>query len=162
MIGFVVGNGESRKTFNLEKLQGRGPIYGCNALYRDFTPDVLFARDKEMIAEIKNNYNGNLAHFVKPSMIVNDIEVTIPQDLVLTGSVAIFCMAHIYKGIDIYLLGFDPFQSYSKGKNNLYKGTRNYAGPTEDQDPRTRQTIQDIQVIKSTFHNLFIIIFVHK
>ncbi len=32
---FVIGNGESRKIFNLESIKGQGVIYGCNAIYRD-------------------------------------------------------------------------------------------------------------------------------
>ena len=42
---FCIGNGESRKDFNLERLRQFGKIYGCNGLYRDFTPDVLVAMD---------------------------------------------------------------------------------------------------------------------
>ena len=30
---FCIGNGTSRKDFNLEKLRPHGKIYGCNALY---------------------------------------------------------------------------------------------------------------------------------
>ena len=40
---FCIGNGNSRKDFNLESLRGKGKIYGCNALYRDFKPDVLIS-----------------------------------------------------------------------------------------------------------------------
>jgi len=40
---FCLGNGESRKDVNLSALKPHGKIYGCNALYRDFTPDVLVA-----------------------------------------------------------------------------------------------------------------------
>mgnify|MGYP003645045349 FL=1 len=32
---FVIGNGESRNIFPIEKLKGQGVIYGCNAIYRD-------------------------------------------------------------------------------------------------------------------------------
>jgi len=49
---FCIGNGESRKGFDLNKLKPYGKIYGCNALYRDFTPDVLVAVDGGMIHEI--------------------------------------------------------------------------------------------------------------
>ena len=38
---FALGNGESRLQLDLEKLRGHGKIYGCNAIYRDFIPDVL-------------------------------------------------------------------------------------------------------------------------
>ena len=49
---FCIGNGESRKDFDLEKLRSHGKIYGCNALYRDFTPDVLIAVDPGITHEI--------------------------------------------------------------------------------------------------------------
>jgi len=49
---FCIGNGESRKGFNLETLRKHGTIYGCNALYRDFMPDVLTAVDQGIMHEI--------------------------------------------------------------------------------------------------------------
>jgi hypothetical protein len=49
---FCIGNGTSRKNFNLEKLRPHGKIYGCNALYRTFTPDVLTAVDHGIMHEI--------------------------------------------------------------------------------------------------------------
>jgi len=49
---FCIGNGQSRKDFNLEKLRPHGKIYGCNALYRTFTPDVLTAVDHGIMHEI--------------------------------------------------------------------------------------------------------------
>lgn len=49
---FCIGNGESRKDFDLEQLRQYGKIYGCNALYRDFTPDVLTAVDHGICHEI--------------------------------------------------------------------------------------------------------------
>ena len=52
---FCIGNGESRKGYDLNKLKGKGRIYGCNALYRDFTPDVLVAVDQGICHEIYNS-----------------------------------------------------------------------------------------------------------
>ena len=49
---FIIGNGESRKGFDLTSLRKYGKIYGCNALYRDFQPDVLISVDQRMIKEI--------------------------------------------------------------------------------------------------------------
>jgi len=49
---FCIGNGESRKGFDLETLRPKGKIYGCNALYRDFTPDVLIGVDHGIMHEI--------------------------------------------------------------------------------------------------------------
>jgi len=49
---FCIGNGESRKGFDLETLRKHGTMYGCNALYRDFMPDVLTAVDHGIMHEI--------------------------------------------------------------------------------------------------------------
>lgn len=49
---FLVGNGESRKSFNLDLLKPHGKVYGCNALYREYTPDVLVSVDHGIMHEI--------------------------------------------------------------------------------------------------------------
>ena len=49
---FCIGNGESRKGFDLNKLKPFGKIYGCNALYREFSPDVLVSVDHGIMHEI--------------------------------------------------------------------------------------------------------------
>ena len=57
---FIIGNGESRKDFDLTKLREHGKIYACNAYYRDNPlPDVLIAVDSTMTHEI---YHKNIAH----------------------------------------------------------------------------------------------------
>jgi len=49
---FLIGNGSSRKNFDLNLLKGKGTIIGCNALYRDFTPDILICQDAKMAREL--------------------------------------------------------------------------------------------------------------
>jgi hypothetical protein len=49
---FLIGNGESRKGFDLKKLKPYGKVYGCNAIYRDFVPDVLVSVDHGIMHEI--------------------------------------------------------------------------------------------------------------
>lgn len=49
---FCIGNGESRKSFNLDLLKPHGKVYGCNALYREYTPDVLVSVDHGIMHEI--------------------------------------------------------------------------------------------------------------
>ena len=51
---FAIGNGESRKSINLNELRPHGIIYGCNGLYRDFQPDALVVVDPAMKTEIWN------------------------------------------------------------------------------------------------------------
>ena len=54
---FIIGNGESRKIFPIEKLNGAGTVYGCNAIYRDHASlcDYIVAMDPPMYDEIKQN-----------------------------------------------------------------------------------------------------------
>ena len=58
---FCIGNGESRKGFDLEKLRPHGKIYGCNAIYRDFMPDVLTAVDHGIMHEV---YHAGIAQVI--------------------------------------------------------------------------------------------------
>jgi hypothetical protein len=54
---FLIGNGESRKDFDLNVLKPYGKIYGCNAIYRDHPDlcDALIAVDAGMIHELYHN-----------------------------------------------------------------------------------------------------------
>ena len=58
---FCIGNGESRKGFDLETLRKHGTIYGCNALYRDFMPDVLTSVDHGIMHEV---YHAGVAQVI--------------------------------------------------------------------------------------------------
>ena len=50
---FAIGNGESRKSIDLNELRPHGIIYGCNALYRDFTTRCVNCVDQLMKSEIR-------------------------------------------------------------------------------------------------------------
>ena len=54
---FVLGNGPSRKNIDPTKLDGT--VIGCNACYRDFTPDVICATDAGIMSDIiESGYDG--------------------------------------------------------------------------------------------------------
>jgi len=57
---FLIGNGESRKDFDLSLLKPHGKLFGCNAIYRDHPEliDVLTAVDGGMIHEV---YHSGIA-----------------------------------------------------------------------------------------------------
>mgnify|MGYP006205818581 CR=1 FL=1 len=59
MIHFCFGNGNSRKDLDLDKYKQHGTVVGCNAIYRDFTPDILVALDTGPAHEI---YRCGYAH----------------------------------------------------------------------------------------------------
>ena len=58
---YIIGNGVSRSSFDLINLKGKGKVFGCNALYRDYAeqdyvlPDYLVAIDNPIIAEIEKS-----------------------------------------------------------------------------------------------------------
>jgi len=55
---WIIGNGPSQKKWNLSK-DLDGFTYGCNNLYRHFTPNILLAVDPGAIFEIVNSgYKG--------------------------------------------------------------------------------------------------------
>ena len=56
---FCFGNGNSRKGLLLESFREHGTVIGCNALYRDFSPDILVALDSRIGHEI---YRSGYAH----------------------------------------------------------------------------------------------------
>lgn len=52
----IIGNGITRKDLNINSFNMKK--YGCNALYREFDPDVLVAFDEKIVSEIKgSNFN---------------------------------------------------------------------------------------------------------
>ena len=54
---FVLGNGPSRKNIDISKLDGT--VIGCNACYRDFTPDVICATDAGIMSDIiESGFDG--------------------------------------------------------------------------------------------------------
>jgi hypothetical protein len=58
---YIIGNGVSRSSFDLMNLKGKGKVFGCNVLYRDYAeqdyvlPDYLVAIDNPIIAEIEKS-----------------------------------------------------------------------------------------------------------
>jgi len=59
LISYCIGNGESRKDYNLEQLRDTGEFYGSNAIYRDMSVDYLCCSDKRMVEEaLDGGYKG--------------------------------------------------------------------------------------------------------
>ena len=54
-----LGNGQSRQGLDLNKIKDHATVIGCNAIYRDFTPDILVALDSRISHEIYRKANHN-------------------------------------------------------------------------------------------------------
>lgn len=158
----VIGNGVSRKEFDLrlifnhfggllatQKLQ----TYGCNALYRDFTPDFLVVSgDNEgIVSEVASSgYCDN--HIVYASAM--DIQANpgkfylVPQDPGWNSGTLATYMACFDGHKKVYLMGFDG-QDTAHYNYNMYAGTPGYQTAKNAQaDPAfldlTMKTIFDL------------------
>jgi hypothetical protein len=126
-IAFVLGNGVSRKPVSLAQAKAVGPIYGCNALYRDFTPDCLVATDKPISEEIQNSGYSATNRFYTRRPMPNLGALTIPQKYYGNSSGPIACAIAAQDGnCKIFMLGFDIGPDHGQKFNNVYAGTDFY------------------------------------
>lgn len=152
---FIIGNGESRKNFDLNVLRNKGCIIGCNAIYRDFKPDILISVDRSMIKEIRDN-----CKFLKDILFVwrkryknsatqNDLQREfyfdsgeglyqrkdiLSEDKGWSAGVTavLVCLRDIFSieyGVlvdNVYLIGFDLSRLKNGKGSSMYKDTDNY------------------------------------
>ena len=134
-IGFVLGNGISRQAIELRHLQKRGKIYGCNALYREFTPDVLVATDTPIAKAIQESKYALTHCFYTRRPIANLGAHVVPKEYFgySSGPIAV-SLAAKDQNQRVYLLGFDMGPNETAKFNNIYAGTEFYkpvgASPT--------------------------------
>ena len=134
---YCIGNGPSRKDFDLNKLKYTGQTYGCNALYRDFLPDFIFSVDTKMTVQMCEDHVGLKTVHYAPSLEVNRKQNNgmlhlIPHNPHWISGNAAFWTAGVHGHKQIYLLGYD-FREYGKDQlNNIYQGTDCYGERNED------------------------------
>lgn len=132
---FVLGNGISRQGISLPQLQSLGKVYGCNALYREFTPDVLVATDRPIAAAIQESGYAKTNRFYtrRPLPDLGAQTVLYEYYGYSSGPIAVGIAARDQHH-KIYLLGFDLGPTQNQRFNNLYAGTEFYkavdANPT--------------------------------
>ena len=133
---YIIGNGPSRKDFDLNKLPATGQTYGCNALYRDFVPDFIFSVDSKMTKKMVDDKVYEKCVHYTPSLEVNrhkpHLHLIPHNPHWISGSQAMWT-ACVHGHKNIFLIGFD-FQEYGKNElNNIYQDTPNY-GPRHGDD----------------------------
>ena len=126
-VAFVLGNGISRRGLPLEYIKEHGDIYGCNALFRDFTPDVLVATDKPIATHIEETGYPlkNKFYTRKPTPGLGAFEIPRPYFAFSSGPAAT-ALAAMQRYPRIYLIGFDMGPTENKQFNNLYASTEFY------------------------------------
>lgn len=137
---FIIGNGVSRRSFDARRLLSHGLVIGCNALYRDFYPDLLVSVDPGIASEIwasdfpQHRFLPAPAHEqgeASGSGRKNNAGMFAMKTAISRGHTHLFCL-----GFD-FLLQDDPAAT-----DNVYDGTPHY-GPEiratdEDNEHRTK------------------------
>jgi len=150
-IAFVLGNGQSRSDIELQFLKTKGLIYGCNALYREFEPDVLVATDRPIADKIQQSGYALTNKFYTRKPTAGQGAIRIPQAYwsYSSGPVALAIAAES-QHTKIYLLGFDLGPTQNNKFNNVYAGTEFYK--TSDSVPTyTGNWVQQIVAVSKKF-----------
>jgi len=133
----VIGNGPSRLDFDLNLIKNhKGGLlaskalqsYGCNALYRDFTPNFLVAVGNEIIKEIANsNYTTDNIVYTDALHLLEypNKFYLIPHNPYTDAGTAAAYIAAFDGHKKVFLLGFDG-QDNSNYNYNVYAGTNAY------------------------------------
>ena len=130
-IAFVLGNGISRRALNLAQLRTRGVIYGCNALYREFEPDVLVSTDPPISTEIQNSgYSKSHRHYTRRPLPDLGSQRLPRQYFGFSSGPAAAGIATDDRNRQIYLVGFDLGPAPSGLFNNTYADTEFYKKST--------------------------------
>lgn len=123
---FVLGNGRSRQSVDPMLLKKHGPVYACNAIYREFTPDVLIATDRPIAETIQNSgySQQNRFHTRRPISGLGAMPLHKPYQGFSSGpnAVGLACIDGYSR---IYMLGFDLGTTNGQF-NNLYADTEFY------------------------------------
>ena len=125
----IIGNGSSRKKFDLTVLMDKKiQTYGCNALYRDFTPDFLIAVGTNIAKEIRiSGYPLNHVVYSTPDNILKYPESfhLIPQNPTWNAGALAAYLACFDGHSTVYLLGHDGLDTPGHF-DNVYINTNGY------------------------------------
>lgn len=141
---YIIGNGLSRKGFNLKKL-GKCVTVGCNSIHKDFIPTYLVAIDSgtpgSSVSEIRKllstkttKKDARKIKFVTSKLLnklrwmVVDGKPTIAEVCLNRG----FCtnsgmygallLSQVLKYDVVYMIGMDFFRPTPDGENDIYGG----------------------------------------
>ena len=130
----VIGNGESRKSINLNKLAG--PKIGCNAIFRDYYTEYLVCVDRSMVKEAqaagadidrvvytRSDWADRFKVYSVPALPYKGAYKADDPFNWGSGPYAVLLAASIANSV--LLLGFDLY-STTGFTNNVYKDTINY------------------------------------
>jgi len=132
---FVLGNGVSRQAVDLNQLHALGTTYGCNAIYREFVPDVLISTDTPISERIQHEgYSQKNTHYTRKPLPDSGARRIAQKYFGYSSGPVAVSQAAIDGATTIYLVGFDLGPTRTGRFNNCYADTEFYkkssANPT--------------------------------
>lgn len=130
-VAYIIGNGTSRKGFDLDLLREKGTSFGCNALYRDWEPDFLVAIDDKIIEEINMSSFPWQRFIVPPWTECYEPAEFNPRQPRSNAGMNAMIEAIKREKTQLICLGFD-FMSKQPEQctSNIYEGTNAYGPET--------------------------------
>ena len=129
---FIIGNGPSRLPVNLNDLVGKGKIYGCNALYRDFNKfDYLVVIDEQFKKLIEMGGDEGVIEHGK--LILPPDEECVEETTGRRSNAGMNAMREAIRhgATKLFCLGFDfVITDEIKNTDNIYKDTEGYGEET--------------------------------
>ena len=156
----IIGNGESRKTINVDNI--KDIKVGCNGIYLYHSVDLLCAMDKfwreKIVKESKIPLlSRHINNAYQPTLEIYNGKwnnVRCPYRGYCSGTTALDYICSQYKD-DIYLIGFD-FDYNGEFVNHIYKNTPNHPKenrPAQNENIFVNETIEIIR--RYPKHNIF-------
>ena len=132
---FVLGNGVSRQAVDLTQLKTLGTTYGCNAIYREFVPDVLISTDTPISERIQSEgYSQQHVHYTRKPLSDSGARRIAQKYFGFSSGPVAVGQAALDGAVAIYLVGFDMGPTRNGRFNNCYADTEFYkkssANPT--------------------------------
>ena len=129
---FIIGNGPTRLGVNLHDLVGKGKIYGCNALYRDFDKfDYLIVIDEQFKKLIEMGGKEGVVEGTK--LILPPDEECVEETTGRRSNAGMNAMREAIRhgATKLFCLGFDfVLRDETMNTDNVYKDTEGYGEDT--------------------------------
>ena len=146
----IIGNGESRRGFDISPLKLFSTVVGCNAIYRDFVTEYLICVDKPMCQQAVNAVGKGTTIYTRDrwsdqfAMWPNIKKLpNLPYAGDQRRDEPFHWGAGPYAGVlgltfkpkAIFMLGFDLHPVEKNKVNNLYNGSEGYTYHKRPVDP---------------------------
>ena len=146
----IIGNGESRRGFDISPLKMFSTVIGCNAIYRDYITEYLVCCDRHMCQQSLNAVGKNTTVYTRDRWIGEFAHWPTARELPPlpysgdkrqdepfhwgTGPYA-GVLGLTFKPKAIFMIGFDLFPFEKDKVNNIYHNSEGYQYIKRPVDP---------------------------